>query len=46
MWIASVLARKHVGLLGFRQLAAQPMNFAFLVQGVAGGIRLSIDRTA
>ena len=38
MWIASVLARKHVGLPGFRQLAAQPMNFTFLVQGVAGGI--------
>ena len=38
VWIAAALARKRVGVLGLRQFSTQPMNFAFLVEGAAGGI--------
>ena len=38
VWIASALARQPVGVLGVRQFSTQPVNFALLVAGAAGGI--------
>jgi hypothetical protein len=36
MRILPMLARLRVVVLGFRQFSAQPMDFALLVEGVAG----------